>query len=395
MDVFAIIGAIGAVAGAINGLLELHKNAEAFLSDPDDDNRIRYEQTWDLIFWRSTQILDAAHEIMQAIDQLAATIFHQHISDKFGIADAAQEALDTWRRNQWQGQRDLALGDSAKALAQLLELWRNNVYPSISLVLPLIRILPVRLMILKELDPQFIRSQIIRKDIEDSIRMIRSAADWFEGRITGGNSIHQEVEKHLKEVRNRPKKEGGGREFIYASIIYYTYHNISRTVSCKSNSVEDETNPSVLAALREECSSARVAGLAEDLRRSQIGTLRDIADTVERMLLGQEIQIITKIFRRELTLVERARFSTLRRSSDFRQSTLGVVDRYLLERELPLLESETIREYGMELLNRELTDMEEQTLSSLSRSFGAKAVLRTLLNHGDCVINDLKGLSMN
>ena len=403
MEVLAVISVIldwiGKIGSAINAVYQLYKNVDEFNNTPDWFNnpnglqKQQFDQQMEQIIMSREQILVACANIQDSISQLGQTIFLTAISDKLGDADQAQQALDNWARTGDLLQRDDALNDSAGSLADMLQFSNSGAFPSISLIVPLFEILLIRLVILTQADPKFITSLFARKPIEDSIKLIRSTADSLEAKILERNQVNETSATH-NEVRISP--EDGIKESIKVVDFSIRYQNVSGTVAyCKSVRFEDIESgdyEEIITLYRAEASAARSTGLAEDLRRAQIETMHNMADTAEKILRDAEIRQVQKIIGRKLTVVERSEFRILRRSADIRQSTMEIADKYFIETELPFHENKAILANGKEILNRELTDDEEQSLSALARTFGAKAVLHTLLNHADSVLIDKPGI---
>lgn len=389
MEIGAVLKIIGTVISIISGLVELYQKADEYFDNPDEANRSQYESQLVEIVRSRQVILDACASIYQAITQLSNTMFRQVIADKLGDADQAQQALDNWRRPpQSVGQRDIALNESAGALADLLQYWRNGVYPSVSLVVPLMEVLLVRLWILKQADPSFITSGVARQPIEESAGMLWSTANDLEARILAANQVKETV-THRMLVRIDP--ETGSKERIRITKVAVSYRNVTGTAayhrSVSFELGEEAEADDAIAGLHAEASAARSGGLAEDLRQAQIENFRSAANKAERLLRGDEMRVMERIVGRKLSLVERAEFLTLRESSDLRGSIVGVADKYVLEDGPRGGQSDDMTTTSGEILSRSLTNDEMQVLTALARTFGSTAALRVLLYHPDSVVD--------
>ncbi len=386
MEIGAVLKIIGTVISIISGLVELYQKADEYFDNPDDNNRSQYESQLIEIIRSRQAILDACTSIYQAITQLSSTMFRQVIADNLGDADQAQQALDNWRRPpQSIGQRDIALNESAGALADLLQYWRNGVYPGVSLVVPLMEVLLVRLWILKQADPSFITSEVARQPIEESVVMLRYTAGDLEARILAANQV-EKTTTHRTWVRIDP--ETGDKERGVTTTVTVSYHNITgtatyhRSISFEKDDIDTEISDAI-AGLHAEASAARSGGLSEDLRQAQIDNLRSTASRAERLLRGEEIRVVERIIGRKLSLVENAEFQTLRESNDLRGSIVKLADKYILEGELRGTLFDDMMTNCGELLSHSLTSDETQALIALARTFGSKAALRVLLHHRD------------
>jgi hypothetical protein len=185
--ILAVIEAIGKVASAIKGIYDFVKFADDLISGRSDWDQARAIIATQVV--NHKQILQVSAEILDAIAQLDRRIFLERISDKLGNTDQAILALDTWKRNGDANQRAIALNESAGALSDVLRYSTNSVYPNESLVFPLIEILFMRLVILKEADPDFVRSPIGRQPILDAVQLLDSTADNIESSIRNANAI--------------------------------------------------------------------------------------------------------------------------------------------------------------------------------------------------------------
>jgi hypothetical protein len=386
--ILGVVEAISKVAGAINNIYELVKNAEEFFSGSSDWDQVRAIVSSEIIGRK--QILQASAAILGAIAQLDQRIFLERISDKLGDSDQALLAFDTWQRSKEIGQRDIALNESAGALADILQYFRNNVYPGESLVFPLTEILTIRLLILKQADPQFARYAVSRQPIEDAINLIRVTADNIEAAVRQANTVKDNSYVRRK-IRIRPPEEGGGREQIIVLHISVSYRNISGTVSYERHTeytVDDGSANDQLEQVRAAANAARLRGLAEDMDRAKVSVLREIADTLERCLRTAEAMwVANKIFHRELTAVERAWFIAQRQRSSFREGVFEFAMQLSLEKELQLDEQGSWHTLAADLLERQLSKDEEVALSHVARTFGKKAVLQIMLSHPNSLLN--------
>lgn len=389
MEIGAVLKIIGTVISIISGLVELYQKADEYFDNPDEANRSQYESQLAEIVRNRQVILDACASIYQAITQLSNTMFRQVIADKLGDADQAQQALDNWRRPpQSVGQHDIALNESAGALADLLQYLRNGVYPSVSLVVPLMEVLLVRLWILKQADPSFITSGVARQPIEESAGMLRNTAYDLETRILAANEVKETVRYRI-EVRIDP--ETGYKERIRITTVTVSYRNVTgtaayhRSISFEQGEIAEVDD--AIAGLHAEASAVRSGGLAEDLHQAQIENLRNAANKAEGLLRGDEMRVMERIVGRKLSLIERAEFLTLRETSDLRGSIVGVVDKYILEDGPRGSQSDDMTTTSGEILSRSLTNDEMQVLTALAQTFGSTAALRVLLYHPDSVID--------
>lgn len=389
MEIGAVLKIIGTVISIISGLVELYQKADEYFDNPDEANRSHYESQLAEIVRNRQVILDACASIYQAITQLSNTMFRQVIADKLGDADQAQQALDNWRRPpQSIGQRDMALNESAGALADLLQYWRNGVYPSISLAVPLMEVLLVRLWILKQADPSFITSGVARQPIEESAQMLRDTANDLEARVLAANQVKEIVARRMI-VRIDP--ETGDRERIRITTVTVSYRNVTGTAAYHRSITFEEWEyveaEEAIAGFHAEASAVRSGGLAEDIRQAQIENFRSAANKAERLLRGDEMRVMERIVGRKLSLIERAEFLTLRETCDLRGSIVGVVDKYIPEDGPRGSQSDDMTTTSGELLSRSLTNDEMQVLTALAQTFGSTAALRVLLYHPDNVVD--------
>jgi hypothetical protein len=228
------------------------------------------------------------------------------------------QAIDNWRRTGSAAQRDLALDRSAGAVADILQLNANGVYPKISLVFSHVQILTARLVILGEADPHFGRSEIARKSVVDGISLIRSCVAELQQGIATANRI-----KSREWVTSGPFPPGHGpRPTIHHFSIDYS--NVSRTSAFNrkyQSEFEIDTSGPMAAA-----QAAQAKGVADDTAAARIPELAAAADQFEKTLSLSELQIISAVTGRVMSAIEVARYAQLRRFN-----TLGDSTRLLLQ----------------------------------------------------------------
>ena len=359
-----------------HGHRQLRQNAEDFFNGVSDWDKMRFFLTVRMTTHR--EMLRIAGDILDAVAQLDRRIFEANIADKLGDSDQAVLALDTWKRTGDASQKTVALNESAGALADMLRYSDNNVYPREALVYPLIEILVIRLVVLKEGDPDFVRSDLSRRPIEDSVDLLRSTADGLEVAIEQANVIHDESEIGTR-VRFRSQDEGGGRETTQVLRLNISYRNVDHSVMFDRHvefEPEDGDFNAILSQARADAAAARRQGVAHDLKRAQIAELRETADIAEGSLRRAEARWVTsKFLKREPTDIEAAYFLARRERADFDEVALT------LAASMPL-EGESLGALATEVTGREIDRNAEESLREVARTFGDSAVLRVLLADG-------------
>ena len=228
IDILAVLGAIGTVLSAINGIYSFVKNADEFLSGRSDWDAVRAVISSQITI--RNQILQVSGQILDAVAQLDRRIFLEHMADKLGDSDQAVLALDTWKRTGDLNQRAIALNESAGALSDVLRYSNNSVYPNESLAFPMVEVLFKRLVVLKEADPQFALSAIARQPVEDAVEFLRSTADSMSSAIEDANAIRDRSSIGTRVV-TLPRSEGGGRMTVLVLHLDVSYRNLDGSVT--------------------------------------------------------------------------------------------------------------------------------------------------------------------
>jgi hypothetical protein len=373
---FAFIEAVGKVISTVKSIVDFAKHAEDFFNGIDDWDRMRFFLT--VRMTTHGEMLQIAGDILDAVAQLDRRIFLERIADKLGDSDQAVLAFDTWKRTGDANQKAVALNDSAGALADILRYSDNNVYPRESLVYPLIEILVIRLVILKEGDPDFVRSSIGRRPIEDSVSLLRSTADGLEIAIQQANVIQDDSAIGTR-VKVRPPEEGGGRVTIQVLRLSISYRNVDRSVSFDKHGEfepEDGDLNAILAQARADAAAARQRGVARDLEVARITELRETADIAERSLRVAEARWVTsKFLKREPTTIETSYFVARRQRASFEEVALTLEGYMSLDRE-------SLGALATEVTDREIDPKAEESLWNVAQTFGNRAVLRLFLADG-------------
>jgi hypothetical protein len=371
--ILAVIEAIGKVASAIKGIYDFVKFADDLISGRSDWDQARAIIATQVVNHR--QILQVSAEILDAIAQLDRRIFLERISDKLGNTDQAILALDTWKRNGDANQRAIALNESAGALSDVLRYSTNSVYPNESLVFPLIEILFMRLVILKEADPDFVRSPIGRQPILDAVQLLDSTADNIESSIRNANAI-RDASSVTTRVSVRPPSQGGDREVVKVLRLDVSYRNLDGSVMFERRGEfepEDGVFNDIINRAKADAASVQQRGLAADLERARVTVLRDAARTAERSLLVAEARWVGyRVLKRELTEIETAYFVATRPRASFDEVTA-----YFFERDE--FDRESLRSLITELSRREIDRHTEESLLTVADKFGNGALVRLLL----------------
>jgi hypothetical protein len=371
--ILAVIEAIGKVASAIKGIYDFVKFADDLISGRSDWDQARAIIATQVV--NHKQILQVSAEILDAIAQLDRRIFLERISDKLGNTDQAILALDTWKRNGDANQRAIALNESAGALSDVLRYSTNSVYPNESLVFPLIEILFMRLVILKEADPDFVRSPIGRQPILDAVQLLDSTADNIESSIRNANAI-RDASSVTTRVSVRPPSQGGDREVVKVLRLDVSYRNLDGSVTFERRGEfepEDGVFNDIINRAKADAASVQQRGLAADLERARVTVLRDAARTAERSLLVAEARWVGyRVLKRELTEIETAYFVATRPRASFDEVTA-----YFFERDE--FDRESLRSLITELSRREIDRHTEESLLTVADKFGNGALVRLLL----------------
>jgi hypothetical protein len=122
--ILAVIGAIGQVLSAINGVYSFVKNADEFLNGRSDWDQVRAVISSQISI--RNQVLQVSGQILDAVANLDRRIFLENVADKLGDSDQAVLALDTWKRTGDLDQRAIALNESAGALADPTSPWPSR-----------------------------------------------------------------------------------------------------------------------------------------------------------------------------------------------------------------------------------------------------------------------------
>jgi hypothetical protein len=373
--VLAVIEVIGKVVGAINSIVDFVKKADDFFNGRSDWDQVR--EIVSAQIENRDEILQVSGEILDAVAQLDRRIFLEHIADKLGDSDQAVLALDTWKRTSDAGQKAIALNESAGALADVLRYSNNNVYPNGSLVFPLIEILVIRLLVLKEADPDFVRSTISRHPIEEAVQLIRSTADSIEAAILQANVIRDD-HAFITRVRTLPRDEGGGRETIKVLSLSVSYRNLDGTVTFERQGEfgpEDGDPNVIIAQAGAAAAAARQRGLAHDLDRARLTVLRDAANTAERCVLVAEARwVAATFFKRLPTHLETAYFVARRQRAGFEEVALTAGEHVSLDRD-------ALGTLVTELRGRKVARDVVESLWNVAEVFGKRAVLRLLMDN--------------
>ena len=375
--VLAVIDAVGKVLSAINGIYEFVKNAEEFFSGRSDWDQVRAVISSQIVI--RDQILQVSADILDAVRggfaQLDRRIFLERIADKLGDSDQAVLAFDTWKRTGDANQSAIALNESAGALSDVLRYSSNNVYPNESLAFPLIEIVVVRLLILKEADPDFVRSSISRQPILDVVELLNSTADALEAAIREANEIRDQS-TIITQVRTRPQDEGGGREVVQVLNLNVSYRNLDASVTFERRGEfepEDGRPSDIINQAKADAAAARQRGLASDLARARLTVIRDAANIAERCLLVAEASWVgTKFLKRELTELETAVFVAKRQRDDFELVAASFFEDTEFDRD-------SLRSVATDVSGRRLDPETEESLWNMAEAFGKTAVLNMLL----------------
>lgn len=374
--VLAVLEAIGKVVGAIKGIYDFVKFADDFFNGRNDWDQVRAVISAEIV--SRNQILQVSAEILDAVAQLDRRIFLERMADKLGDSDQAVLALDTWKRTGNPNQSSLALNESAGALSDILRYSSNNVYPNESLVFPLIEILVMRLLILKEADPDFVRSSISRRPILDAAQIINSTADNIESAIREANAI-RDKSTISTQVRVRPQEEGGGRVAVRVLSLDVSYRNLDGSVTFERRGEfepEDGDPNDIINQAKADAAAVRQRGLAHDLERARLTVLRDAANFAERCLMVAEARwVANAFFKREPTDLEIAYFVARRQRATFDEVALTVGAYMALDRE-------SLGALVREVSGREIDRETEESLWNVAETFGKEAVLSVLLRDG-------------
>lgn len=374
--ILAVFDAISKVAGAIKGVYDVVKMADAFFSGASDWDQVRAVISSQIL--HRNQILQVSADILDAVAQLDRRIFLANIADKLGDSDQAVVAVDTWKRTGSTDQSAIALNESAGALADVLRYSNGNVYPNTSLVFPLIEVLIVRVLVLKEADPSFVRSPISRRPIEDSVQLIRTTADGMQTAIEQANAIRVDSEV-VTRSRVLPASVGGGRETVRVLRLAASYRNIDGTVSFERRGEfepEDGDFDEIIAQAHADAAAARQRGLAHDLERARLSVLREAADVAERCLLVAEAHWSSSVLlQRPPTDLEIATFVAQRQRASFEDVAL-TVGAYMD------LSKDSLQALTTELSGHEIEAAQQESLWNVMETFGQPAVLKMLLTAG-------------
>jgi hypothetical protein len=374
--ILAVIEAIGKVVGAIKGIYDFVKFADDFINGRSDWDQVRAVISSQIV--NRNQILQVSAEILDAVAQLDRRIFLANMADKLGDSDQAVLALDTWKRTGNANQSAIALNESAGALSDVLRYSSTNAYPNESLVFPLIEILVTRLVILKEADPEFVRSSIGRQPILDTIQVINSTADRMEAAIRDANAIRDNSSIGTR-VRQRPPEEGGGREVVRVLRLDVSYRNLDGSVTFERRGEfepEDGNPNDIINQAKADAAGVRQRGLAQDLERARLTVLRDAANVAERSLLVAEARWVTnKFLRREPTDLEIAYFVARRQRVAFEEVAVTFFEGVELDRD-------SLRTLAKEVSGRPIDHETAESLETVAESFGKRAVLTMLLGAG-------------
>ena len=378
--VLAVISAISKVLDVINGVYNFVKNASEFFSGASDWDQVRSIISSQI--QNRNQILQVAGDILDAVAQLDRRIFLETIADKLGDSDQAVLALDTWKRTGNLNQSAMALNESAGALSDVLRYSSTGVYPNESLVFPCIEILVMRLLILKEADPDFVLSPIGRQPIQAGVQLIRSAADSLESAVYQANEIHSS-NQIIMRVTVLPESEGGGRETVRVLRLSVTYRNLDGTVTFEE---EGEFEPGdgdfddIIQQANAGAAAARQRGLAHDLERAQIKGLREAADTAERCLLVSEARwVSTNFYDREPTEIETAYYLARRQRAGFDEVALAMVENMSTVEDMSIDKS-SLGALVERVSGRSIDRKAEESLWNVAHAFGTKGVLRLVLS---------------
>jgi hypothetical protein len=372
----AVIEAIVKVAGWIKGIYDFVKFADDFLNGRNEWDQVRAVISAQIV--SRNQILQVSAEILDAVAQLDRRLFLANIADQLGDSDQAVLAFDTWKRTDSADQKAIALNESADALADILRYSTQNVYPNESLVFPLIEILMVRLVILKEADPDFVRSSIGRQPILEAAQIINSTTDNIERAIREANEI-RDGSAITTRVTVRPQDEGGGREVVQVLRLDVSYRNLDGSVAFERRGEfepEDGDFNDIINQAKADAAAAQQRGLAADLERARVTVLREAANTAERSLLIAEARwVATRFFNREPTEVEIAYFVATRLRASFDEVAASFF-------ESAELDPDTLWNLATELSGQQIEGETEESLRHVAGVFGRRAVLGMLLRDG-------------
>lgn len=365
----AILKAVGDVAGAINNIYGLVKNVQEFFNDPSDVNQERYLSTYSAIIDSREVVLAASAEILTAVATVDKHVFESIVADKLGDVDEAIQDIEAWHRSKSDPLRDLALDRSAGALADVLQLEANGVYPKTALVFALIQITASRLGILREADSGFGKSAISRKPIETAISTIRSTADDLESGIRAANVIHKSLYHH---VRVNPRDHSRSHTWTFD----ISYSNISGT-SAFSRKVGPSDDP-LDTRTPAEAQAAQSKGILEDIELFKVPLMRDSAARFEQMLLASELETISSVTRLPVSRLTRSRYALLRGRRDVGGS-IELLFRDMLDGNEPVVKLD-IAEMARQLNHSESVKSDRELLDAILRRFGTLAVLQIWLS---------------
>jgi hypothetical protein len=391
MALLEVIEAVTKVFDLFNAVVDTVKNVREFFEDPDEENRRRYESTIEEIIRSRDELLDASATILSAIQQLDQTIFRERMSDKMGDLAQAEQALDNFLRTGDAVQRSAALDGSAGAMADLLQYVNDGTYPVEAILINLVEALPRRMMILKQADSGFCLSAVAMAPLKEAIRRIRDTANLIETAILSANQIGERTFTRRRVVI-LPRSLGGGRETITTLVFSIRYKNVlgTSTFSGETTTEDGDRDPDFVEAierLREAANAARLRGLADDTNAAAIALMRSVAEVAETTLSRCEAgDVISLVSNEPLRFAQRAEFSMARRTLSLKQATLQLLQssKQPIPPVIDVATSEAdVLRLSKGLIDRPLTDAEQDALVAVHKAFGSAQVASVLLNLTD------------
>lgn len=260
----AILAAMAALGEVVNNMVQFAQNIGLLLGG--DDVAAQLQQIEEQLAGLEAEVQQVSKQILVALAQLDQEVFGTTMADILADVDAAGVALAEWSQAGDDASRDQALASSQTALATILELYANGVYPPLSMVFVLARGLLQRLAVLAIFKDVASPADIAQ--LGSAIQEIQAVVNSLVSQITAANQIRSGTQVNTVSVK--PVRVN------YEAYVYYS--NISGD-KAYNNVTFASTVAAMQASLANMLTAAHAVanqGMQEDLDRAQVPSLSEV-----------------------------------------------------------------------------------------------------------------------
>jgi hypothetical protein len=270
------IAALFAMMGAILTLVNFGKLVESISNGPSDvPGLVASEKDLEIL---SDVVQQNSTEILAAISNLDRQEFLAKMAVIMADADQAGDAMSEWNDTRDPTRRASVLDTSEAGLTNILELYRNRVYPGESMVVVLARLLLTRLATFSAFEGM--RSDTDTKELQDALNYLSQSTESIAAWIQAQNQVHV---SNSTIVHQGNLRTPGWISYI----VTVTYANIRGDVTYKGGAASETSQEDAQAKAQPSIAAANQAsaqGLSEDLDYAQVTKLREIIQAISPVI---------------------------------------------------------------------------------------------------------------